>query len=96
LYLAIGGCISNDLFREAAGRGIRLTTVRVTVRGDFSGEPAVSDPVVYDVELGGDATAEQLEELATHVDTIAEIPNSVRHGTQVKLAGVRAVGSDGG
>ena len=48
MYLAIGGCVSNDLFREAAARGIRLTTVRVVVRGDFSGSPAVSDPVSYD------------------------------------------------
>jgi hypothetical protein len=39
LYLALGGGISNDLFREAAVRQIRLTTVR----GAFSGDPAVSD-----------------------------------------------------
>jgi putative redox protein len=26
LYLALGGCISNDPFREAATRGIALTT----------------------------------------------------------------------
>lgn len=31
LYLAVGGCVSNDLFREAAARGISLTTVRVRV-----------------------------------------------------------------
>ena len=88
LYLAIGGCVSNDLFREAAARGIRLSIVRVVVRGDFSGDPAVSDPVSYDVELAGDATRAELEELAAHVDVIAEIPNSVRNGTEVKLAQV--------
>jgi uncharacterized OsmC-like protein len=88
LYLAIGGCVSNDLFREAAARGMELTAVRVAVRGDFSGDPAVSDPVSYDVELSGDATSEQLEELVAHVDAIAEIPNSVRKGTEVKLAKV--------
>ena len=91
LYLAIGGCVSNDLFREAAARGIDLTTVRVVVRGDFSGDPAVSDPVSYDVELAGAATTEQLEQLAEHVDAIAEIPNSVRRGTEVKLAAVKIV-----
>lgn len=37
LYLAIGGCVSNDLFREAAQQDIRLSTVRVVIRGDFSG-----------------------------------------------------------
>jgi uncharacterized OsmC-like protein len=90
-YLAIGGCVSNDLFREAAARRIRLRTVRVVVRGDFSGDPAVSDPVTYDVELAGEATKEQLEELVAHVDAIAEIPNSVRRGTAVRLADVRVI-----
>jgi len=91
LYLAIGGCISNDLFREAAAWGIHLDTVRVRVRGDFSGNPAVSEPVEYDVELAGDATLDRLRELAAHVDAIAEIPNSVRNGTEVRLAKVAIV-----
>jgi len=91
LYLAIGGCVSNDLFREASARGIRLTNVRVLVRGDFSGEPATSDDVSYDVEVAGDATREQLEELVSYVDAIAEIPNSVRGGTPVRLSGVRII-----
>ena len=89
LYLAIGGCVSNDLFREATVRGIRLTSVHVVVRGDFSGDPAVSDPVSYDVELAGDATADQLQALVAHVDAIAEIPNSVRRGTDVRLGRVQ-------
>jgi uncharacterized OsmC-like protein len=94
LYLAIGGCISNDLFREAAALGIGLNTVRVVVEGDFSGAPAVSDPVSYDVELSGDATDEQLRELVAHVDAIAEIPNSVRSGTAVQLRDVRVSSSE--
>lgn len=85
LYLAIGGCVSNDLFREAAARGIALDSVRVVVRGDFKGDPAVSEPVAYDVELSGDASAEQLRALVQHVDTIAEIPNSIRRGTEVRI-----------
>ncbi len=85
LYLAIGGCVSNDLFREAGARGIRLTHVRVRVVGGFAGDPAVSEPVAYDVEVAGDAPREQLQELVAHVDAIAEIPNSVRRGTPVKL-----------
>jgi putative redox protein len=88
LYLAIGGCVSNDLFREAAARGIRLSRVRIRVSGDFSGDPVVSEPVSYDVEIAGDASAAQLEDLVSHVDRIAEIPNSVRHGTPVTLGAV--------
>ena len=85
LYLAIGGCVSNDLFREAAARGLDLGTVRVVVRGDFTGDPAVSEPVSYDVELSGDAAPEQLRALVQHVDAIAEIPNSIRRGTEVRI-----------
>jgi hypothetical protein len=58
------------------------------VHGDFRGDPAVSDPVSYEVELSGEAPQEQLEELVAHVDEIAEIPNSIRRGTEVKLTRV--------
>jgi putative redox protein len=85
LYLAIGGCVSNDLFREASARGIRLTHVRVRVVGDFDGDPAVSQDVAYDVAVAGEASHEQLQELVSHVDAIAEIPNSLRRGTPVHL-----------
>jgi putative redox protein len=88
LYLAIAGCVSNDLFREGRAAGIDLKRVRVSVRGDFTGEPPVSTPVEYDVELSGDASDEQLRELAQRVDEIAEIPNSLRDGTPVKLGAV--------
>lgn len=88
LYLAVAGCVSNDLFREAQADGIALRTVRVHVRGDFSGEPAVSEPIEYEVELEGDAPQEQLKALAARVDEIAEIPNSLRRGTEVRLARV--------
>lgn len=90
LYLAVAGCISNDLFREALAEGISLSNVRVIVRGDFSGEPAVSEEVTYEVEIAGDATPERLRALVRHVDAIAEIPNSLRHGTPVHLGSIRA------
>jgi putative redox protein len=89
LYLAVAGCVSNDLYREAAGFGITLEQVRVTVRGNFSGDPPVSGAVEYEVELGGDASEEQLRQLVDHVDRIAEIPNSLRGGTSVSLGSVR-------
>jgi putative redox protein len=93
LYLAIGGCVSDDLFREAGVRGIRLTHVHVRVVGDFDGDPAVSQDVSYDVEVAGEASPEQLEELVSHVDAIAEIPNSLRRGTPVKLRHVEIASS---
>ena len=92
LYLAIGACISNDLYREAATMGIELESVRVRVRGDFAGDPPVSTAVEYEVEISGDADPERLRELVDHVDRIAEIPNSLRGATPVKLGEVTIAG----
>lgn len=92
LYLAIAGCVSNDLFREARVAGIAIDRVRVAVRGDFTGDPAVSTEVEYDVEVEGDASEERLRELVGRVDEIAEIPNSLRRGTEVRLGGARVRG----
>jgi putative redox protein len=39
----------------------------------------------------GDAPAERLRALVEDVDRIAEIPNSLRGGTPVRLAGTNAV-----
>jgi organic hydroperoxide reductase OsmC/OhrA len=85
LYLAVAACISNDLFREAAPRGVSLDKVAVTVLGEFSGDPAVSGDIQYDVEISGSGGEESLRELVQHVDRIAEIPNSLRGGTSVSL-----------
>ena len=85
LNLAVAGCISNDLFREAAKRGIRLTRVRVSASSEYAGEPPVSTPIQVRVEVDGDADRAALDALVDHVDAIAEIPNSLRLGTEVRL-----------
>jgi uncharacterized OsmC-like protein len=92
LHLAVAGCISNDLFREARAAGIELESVRVKVGGNFVGEPAVSEDILYEVELKGDAPEERLQALVDEVDEIAEIPNSLRRGTRVRLAGSNLTG----
>ena len=93
LNLAVAGCVSNDLFREAAKLGIELTRVRVTADADYNGDPAVSTPIEYHVELEGDASEEDLRSLAELVDRIAEIPNSLRRGTEVRLGSLTVAGS---
>lgn len=93
LNLAVAACVSNDLYREAMARGITLSRVHVTVDADYRGEPAVSTPIGYDVEVDGDASEEALVDLVAHVDAIAEIPNSLRHGTEVRLRDRRITSS---
>ena len=88
LYLAVAGCISNDLFREAPRFDVELDSVQVTVEGDFSGEPAVSEAITYDVELSGSG---DLGALVREVDRIAEIPNTLRQGAPVSLRTIRIV-----
>ena len=85
LHLAVAGCVSNDLFREAAKRGITLTRVVVTVDGGYGGQPATSTGISYSVEVAGQASESDLAALVNHVDVIAEIPNSLRRGTPVTL-----------
>ena len=85
LNLAVAGCISNDLFREASEAGVTLHRVQVTVSSDYVGDPAVSTPIEYEVQLEGDMPEDVLRKLVEHVDEIAEIPNSIRRGTDVRL-----------
>ena len=92
LHLAVAGCLSNDLFREAAKRGITLTRVVVTADGDYGGQPATSTGISYSVEVAGQAAEADLLALVNHVDVIAEIPNSLRQGTPVTLDRVNVSG----
>jgi hypothetical protein len=70
----------------AIGSAGPLTRVRVSVHGDFTGDPPVSTSIDYDVEIEGDAPGARLRELVEHVDRIAEIPNSLRDGRDVRIA----------
>jgi len=55
LHLAVAGCVSNDLFREARTLGLRLTRVAITAGGEFTGTPPTSGGISYSVEVWGDA-----------------------------------------
>jgi putative redox protein len=92
LYAAIAGCYSNDLFREAATLGLRLTRVLVAVDGDFPGRGEPSTPITVDLEVEGQTSEDQLRELVALVDRIAEIPNSIRGSTPVTLGSVQLKG----
>ena len=88
LNLAVAGCVSNDIFREAAKRGIVVHEVRVKVSSEYEGDPAVSGPIRYEVEVDADAEPEVIDKLVRETDAIAEIPNSLRRGTEVTLEAV--------
>lgn len=91
LLLAIGGCYSNDIFREAAKRQISVESVLVTVRADWAGDPVRAQNVSFDVSVEANAPEEAILELIRHTDRVAEIPNSLRLGTEVKLGVTKAI-----
>ena len=93
LLLAIGGCYSNDVFREAAKQNISVKRVQVRVHADWAGDPVRAQNVRFDVSVEADASEEKILELIRHTDRVAEIPNSLRLGTEVKLARVEAFSS---
>jgi uncharacterized OsmC-like protein len=89
LYLSVAACISNDLYREAATRGITLSDVSLTVDGDFPGRGQPSTSIEVSLEVAGDASQEDLAELVDEVERVAEIPNSLRGATLVRIVSRR-------
>jgi uncharacterized OsmC-like protein len=55
LLLALGSCYANDIFREAAKRGITVMGVRVVVECEWGGEPARAQNVRYSTRVEADA-----------------------------------------
>jgi len=93
LLLAIGGCYSNDVFREANKRGITVKNVQVTVIADWAGDPVRAQNVSFDVVVEADSSESEILDLIRYTDQVAEIPNSLRMGTDVKISGIKAIAS---
>lgn len=91
LLLALGACYTNDVYREAKKRGITVRSVAVEVSADFPREGAGAEDVRYDVRIEADAPAETIRALLEATDGVAEIHNTLRAGTPVKLASVEIV-----
>lgn len=85
LFLALATCFCNDIYREGAKRGITVHNVEVEVDGDFEAERQPASNIVYRIKVNADASEEKLHELILYVDSIAEIQNTLRLGTPVKL-----------
>lgn len=85
LFLALATCYCNDLYREAAKRGIKLEQVEVRVEGEFGAEGEPGQNIAYHARLTGQATEADLRDLVAHTDRVAEIQNTLRVGTPVVL-----------
>jgi organic hydroperoxide reductase OsmC/OhrA len=92
LFLALATCYCNDIYREAAKRGITVESVDVTVDGQFgaAGEPAQG--ISYRAKVIAQATESEIQELMRHTDTVSEIQNTLRAQIPVTLSHIEAVG----
>ena len=91
LLLAIGGCYCNDVFREAAKRGMVIKSVQVDVQADWGGDPVRAQNVTYSTRIEAEASIADILALIEQTDQVAEIPNSLRLGTPVMLTEAQAV-----
>lgn len=91
LCLAMATCYCNDVYREAASRGITVHEIEVEAHARFGdpGEPAVD--VRYHVRVEADAAEHDIRALLLHTDTVAEIQNTLRQGVPVRLGHVEAI-----
>ena len=85
LFLALATCFCNDTYREASKWNIKVESVEVEVEGDFEAEGKPASNVVYRARIIADASEERIHELTLHVDSVAEIQNTLRLGTPVKF-----------
>jgi uncharacterized OsmC-like protein len=83
LHLAVAGCLLNDVYREAERLGFVVQGVRVTASGDFDTDTWHSTGISYVVDVDSPVSVDELEELLEAVDTVAEIPKSIRAGATV-------------
>jgi len=85
LFLALATCYCNDIYREAAKRGIQVERVEVEVEGDFEREGGAASNVTYRARIKAGASNEDIMELMRYTDTVAEIQNTLRGATPVEL-----------
>ena len=91
LFLALATCYCNDIYREAAKRGMRVESVAVEVSGQFGGPGEPATDVRYSARIAAQASEADIRALAQATDRVAEIQNTLRVDTPVALGEVEAI-----
>ncbi len=91
LFLALATCYCNDIYREAAKRGLKVEQVEVEVAGEFGAEGEAARNVSYRAKVSAQAGEAQIRDLISYTDQVAEIQNTLRHGTPVVLSDIEVV-----
>lgn len=91
LFLALATCYCNDIYREAAKRGLAVEQVEVDVDGEFGGDGEPGREITYRARVVARASEDAIIALMRHTDMVAEIQNTLRLGVPVTLALAEAV-----
>jgi organic hydroperoxide reductase OsmC/OhrA len=91
LFLALATCYCNDIYREAAKRGVSVERVEVEVTGEFGAEGEPARNVTYGAKVWAHAPDQTIRDLMSHTDRVAEIQNTLRTGAAVTLGRTEAV-----
>lgn len=85
LALALATCYCNDIYREAAARGITVQGVDVEVDTQFGGAGEPARQIRYRARVTADAPDDAIRALVEHTDRVAEVHNTLRAGIAVEL-----------
>lgn len=86
LFLSLATCFCNDLYREATKREMKIESVEIIVSGEFGGEGETAKNISYKVQVQAkEYSKEEIYDLITSVDKIAEIHNTLRKGINIEL-----------
>ena len=91
LFLALATCYCNDIYREAAKRGLKVEQIEVEVEGDFGAEGEPAKNVTYRAQVTAQASEAEIRELMISTDRVAEIQNTLRVETPVTLSAMEVV-----
>ena len=91
LFLALATCYCNDVYREAAKRGLKVEQVEVEAEGDFGAEGEPAKNVTYRAKVMARGSEAEIRELMSQTDRVAEIQNTLRVETSVNLSGIEVV-----
>lgn len=93
LMLALATCYCNDLYREAANAELEILAVEVEVSGDFPAAGSPGENIRYRARVTTSSPEEQVRRLMEHTDGIAEVQQTVRRSTPVRLETLEIVQS---
>jgi len=91
LCLALATCYCNDLYREAAKRGIVVENVEVDVECEFEKDGRPAKFIGYRARVSAYANQDVIRELMVITNRMAEIQNTVRKGLPINLENIEAI-----